>query len=558
MPARGRRRGRASATGRSGSSATNWSVGLRQLARLARRRGASCARARAAAPTSLIVGYPGHLDLPAAQRVARGRPVVFDPLVSLYDTLVTDRGRFRRGGPAASVLQRRRPPRLRRRGPRRRGHRAARARSSASVRASRRSGRGLPGRRRGPALPPRRQPPAPFHALFVGKLIPLHGLETILAAAALAPEIPFRIVGSGQLEQLLDGAARERHLGAVDRVRGAAWRAPAGRLRARGLRHGREGGERDPEQGLPGARLRHAAVTADTPAARELLTDGKDALLVPAGDAAALADAVRSARTRHRARRARSGGGPRDLRGARERGRARRTLARRCSSSVTAAMSVTRPRAAARGSRPPPSPPASPRSRHCQHRAFWTGRFDLGNLTQAVWSTAHGDFLAGHEPSTDSRSRGSGPTSTRSSRLSRRSGGCGPTRRCCSSPRRSAVALGALPVFLLARKHLGERVGRARLRTRLPPLPADPVARRSTTSTPSRFATPLLLAAIWFLDEERLVAFAVAAGLACLTKEQVGLTRRRARNLVRGRHGRRRAGAVDRRQPGPPRRSWRS
>ena len=48
------------------------------------------------------------------------------------------------------------------------------------------------------------QPETPFHALFVGKLIPLHGLETILAAAALAPEIPFRVVGSGQLEPLLD------------------------------------------------------------------------------------------------------------------------------------------------------------------------------------------------------------------------------------------------------------------------------------------------------------------------------------------------------------------
>ena len=47
------------------------------------------------------------------------------------------------------------------------------------------------------------QPPAEFHALFVGKLIPLHGLETILAAARLAPEIPFRVVGSGQLDRLL-------------------------------------------------------------------------------------------------------------------------------------------------------------------------------------------------------------------------------------------------------------------------------------------------------------------------------------------------------------------
>ena len=24
-----------------------------------------------------------------------------------------------------------------------------------------------------------------------------------------------------------------------------------------------------------------------------------------------------------------------------------------------------------------------------QQRAFWTGRFDVGNLVQAVWSTAH-------------------------------------------------------------------------------------------------------------------------------------------------------------------------
>ena len=34
-------------------------------------------------------------------------------------------------------------------------------------------------------------------------------------------------------------------------------------------------------------------MTADTPAVRELLTDGESALLVPAGDARALAEAVR-------------------------------------------------------------------------------------------------------------------------------------------------------------------------------------------------------------------------------------------------------------------------
>ena len=43
-------------------------------------------------------------------------------------------------------------------------------------------------------------------------------------------------------------------------------------------------------------------VTADTPAARELLTDGESALLVPPGDPDALADGVAAARERRGAR----------------------------------------------------------------------------------------------------------------------------------------------------------------------------------------------------------------------------------------------------------------
>ena len=53
---------------------------------------------------ALIVGYPGHLDLPAARFAARGKPVVFNPLVSLADTLVDDRARFRRGSLPARAL----------------------------------------------------------------------------------------------------------------------------------------------------------------------------------------------------------------------------------------------------------------------------------------------------------------------------------------------------------------------------------------------------------------------------------------------------------------------
>ena len=54
---------------------------------------------------AVIVGYPGHFDLPAAKRIARGRPVIFNPLVSLHETLVEDRRRFAATSPAAGVLR---------------------------------------------------------------------------------------------------------------------------------------------------------------------------------------------------------------------------------------------------------------------------------------------------------------------------------------------------------------------------------------------------------------------------------------------------------------------
>ena len=138
------------------------------------------------------------------------------------------------------------------------------------------------------------RPDEPFRVLFVGKLIPLHGVETILEAARLAPELEVRVIGSGQLNGAMDGPAAERRVDRVDRVRRPAARVLGRRLRAR------------ESSGRPTRRLRvipnkayHALacgaplITADTPAARELLRDGENALLVPPGDPAALAEAMR-------------------------------------------------------------------------------------------------------------------------------------------------------------------------------------------------------------------------------------------------------------------------
>ena len=71
-----------------------WSAGVGTLPKLLVAE-ARLARRRVADADLVLVGYPGHIDLPLAKRIARGRPVVFDPLVSLHDTLIGDRGRFR-------------------------------------------------------------------------------------------------------------------------------------------------------------------------------------------------------------------------------------------------------------------------------------------------------------------------------------------------------------------------------------------------------------------------------------------------------------------------------
>lgn len=241
----------------------------------------------------LLVGYPGHVDLPAARLVARGRPVVFNPLVSLHETLVEDRRRFAPRSPAARALLA-----LDRLALRAADLVVADTEANAAHLAEIAS---LPPGRVAVCLVgaeerlfrPAWAPPERFHALFVGKLIPLHGLETILAAARLAPELPFRVVGSGQLEGLL----RSRPAN-VEWVEWVDYERLPGELAAAGCALGVFGTGAKTARVIPNKAFQALAcgvplVTADTPAARELLVDGESALLVPPGDAEALAAALR-------------------------------------------------------------------------------------------------------------------------------------------------------------------------------------------------------------------------------------------------------------------------
>jgi glycosyltransferase involved in cell wall biosynthesis len=240
---------------------------------------------------ALIVGYPGHADLPAARRVAGRRPVLFNPLVSLADTLVADRRRYRPGGLPARALA----------AVDRRAFRAAdlvvadtaaHAAHLASATGAERIEVCFVGAEER-LFRPGWQRPAEFTALFVGKLIPLQGLETILAAARLAPELSFRVVGSGQLERLLD--ARPAN---VEHVPWVEYEHLPAELHRASCALGIFGTSAKAARVIPNKAFQALAcgaplVTADTPAARELLRQGESALLVPPGDAEALAAALR-------------------------------------------------------------------------------------------------------------------------------------------------------------------------------------------------------------------------------------------------------------------------
>ena len=154
-----------------------------------------------------------------------------------------------------------------------------------------------------------------------------------------------------------------------------------------------------------------------------------------------------------------------------------------------------------------------------RHRAFETGRFDLGNMVQAVWSTAHGNLLQ--------------TTNLHGAQVSRLAAHVDPilvvfaplwwlwpSPSLLLTTQAIVVALGALPLFWLARKHTGDE--RAALGFSLAYL-LFPATEWMTLNEfhPVALACPLLLFAIWYLDEDRLLPFTSFALLAALTREEI-------------------------------------
>lgn len=156
-----------------------------------------------------------------------------------------------------------------------------------------------------------------------------------------------------------------------------------------------------------------------------------------------------------------------------------------------------------------------------RHNNFWTGRFDLGNMVQAIWSTTQGRPLE----STDAH----GEQFVRLGAhvdpilvLFAPVWSAFPHPEVLLVIQAAAVALGALPVFWLARRWVGsDPIALACVAAYLlyPPLLWIPLTEFHAVA----FALPLLVFCVWAIEEDRPAALAICAVLALLTKEHVGL-----------------------------------
>jgi glycosyltransferase involved in cell wall biosynthesis len=151
-----------------------------------------------------------------------------------------------------------------------------------------------------PVEPPAVSPVERFTVLFVGTYIPLHGIETILGAAARLRDqegVRFLLVGKGQLRREMEDLARATPSCPVE-FRDWVPAAGLGALyRAHGVALGVFGLTAKADRVIPTKAYDACAagvplITADTTGAREGFRHGDNAYLVPAGDPAALAEAI--------------------------------------------------------------------------------------------------------------------------------------------------------------------------------------------------------------------------------------------------------------------------
>lgn len=249
-------------------------------------------------PDAVVAGYPAQPDAVPAWVVAKRHRalLVVDMMISLFDTLAGDRARVGRAGGAVLAGIDRTTLRL-----------ADIVLCDTQANARYMHTRfGVPGARlvvapvgaEPAAFSATPQPPGAPTVLWYGKLSPMHGLDVILGAARM-PGVPaIRLIGTGQLDDWLSDEMRRDPPGGLVHVPWVPYDELAGEVSRSAIVLGVFGRSEKASRVIPNKVFQAMAaarpvVTADTPGIREALVHGESGWLVPAGDAPALAEALR-------------------------------------------------------------------------------------------------------------------------------------------------------------------------------------------------------------------------------------------------------------------------
>lgn len=254
---------------------------------------------------AVVVGYWGHIDVffLAAFAKLKRKPIIFDAFFSLYDTAISDWGLAPKNSLLARVCH---------------FVDSIACRLATVVLVDTEAQRNFFCQEFGLArekvrwlymgadesmFSPNSEPPrpGPFRVLYVGNYVPLHGVPIILQAAQLLDreDIEFWLIGENHredsvLKNLLSNSNPER-------LKFYPWMAPQD-LRAKiaeaDVCLGIFGTSDKAKRVIPGKAFLALAmgkplITGDSLAARELLEDGKNAILCEMGSSDALVDAIR-------------------------------------------------------------------------------------------------------------------------------------------------------------------------------------------------------------------------------------------------------------------------
>jgi len=153
--------------------------------------------------------------------------------------------------------------------------------------------------------PPRdRRPSDPLEVLFVGHFIPLHGIEVVLEAARILGNdsgVRFTLIGDGQTRPEAERTVRRMGVSSITFLPPVSYQELAGPIENTDVMLGifSTGLKAQlvvPKKAYLALAAARCLVTADTPAARECLAGGENALLVRPGHAPDLAEALAALR----------------------------------------------------------------------------------------------------------------------------------------------------------------------------------------------------------------------------------------------------------------------